>query len=85
MTFEPGVTRASVTVPIINDNVVEEEESFNGRLHSIEPDVSIGEDTAIVTIEDDDGKIDHNCVCVLPSLCCSVHFLRSNHLHCERG
>ena len=64
MTFEPGVTRASVTVPIINDNVVEEEESFNGRLHSTEPDISIGEDTAIVTIEDDDGKIDHNRVCV---------------------
>ena len=55
VTFEAGSTQTTVSVPITDDNVVENEETFTAVLSSSESDVTIGDDTATVTIIDNDG------------------------------
>lgn len=60
--FGPGQTSTTVTVDIQNDNFMEPNESFFGRLQSTGvEDVQITQDTAEVTIVNDDG------MCVLYS------------------
>ena len=57
VTFVSGMTEATVSVPIIDDNTQELTENFYGVLSSDDPNVSIGEDIANITILDDDGKL----------------------------
>ena len=54
--FEPGQFSTTVTVDIQNDNFMEPDESFFGRLRSTGVgDVQITQDRAEVTILNDDG------------------------------
>ena len=55
VTFESGSTRATVNVQITDDNVVESEEDFTAVLSSSESNVMIGENTATVSVLDNDG------------------------------
>jgi hypothetical protein len=57
VTFAPAETEATVEVPITNDVVVEDTESFNALLSTTNPNVQFVEDSASVTILDNDGKI----------------------------
>ena len=54
MTFGPSDTEMFVTVPIVNDNVLEMTESFFGILtNAVGMNVMIVEPTAVVNITDD--------------------------------
>ncbi len=58
VTFEPGQSTQTVSVPLFNDDVYELSEEFNGRL-SLEAGSSgimINQDSAVATIADDDGE-----------------------------
>ena len=55
-TFLAGETRASVSVPIIDDDMVEMTEIFTGSLSAVTESVIIGADTADVTIINDDSE-----------------------------
>ena len=55
VTFETGSTRATVSVPITNDSVIENNEMFTALLSSTEADVMTGDGTATITILDNDG------------------------------
>ena len=55
VTFEAGSTRATVNVQITDDNVIESEEDFTAVLSSSESNVMIGENTATVSVLDNDG------------------------------
>ncbi len=55
-TFSPGNTIRSASVPIINDAPLEGTESFNGRLNTIAPRVTLDPAQTTVFIVDDDGK-----------------------------
>ena len=57
VTFGPGVTSASHSVPIVDDSDPESDENFAAILSTTESNVNIGGDTAIVTILDDDRKL----------------------------
>ena len=54
--FSAGETRASVSVQIIDDDVVEMTEVFTGSLSAVTESVIIGADTADVTIINDDSE-----------------------------
>ena len=56
MTFIAGQTVASAPVPIIDDTSEEDTENFTATLSTDDSNVMFGEDTATVTILDDDGK-----------------------------
>ena len=56
-----GSTRAAVRVPILDDSSIENNEIFTGVLSSSEPNVAIGDETATVTILDDDGGLFLTC------------------------
>ena len=56
VTFSAGQSRASVSVPIIDDDVVEMTEMFTGSLSAVTESVIIGADTADVTIINDDSE-----------------------------
>ena len=56
VTFIPGQTTATVEVPITDDSVSEDTEMFSAVLSTTNPNVMLGEDTASVTILDDDSK-----------------------------
>ena len=55
MTFSPGDTIAQARVPITDDSVVEDTEPFTALMTSNNPNVVIGDDTATVTIQDNNG------------------------------
>ena len=57
VTFSAGQSSASVSVPITNNIVLEHSEIFSGSLSAVTKNVDIGQDTAIVTIMDDDGEL----------------------------
>ena len=57
VTFGPDVTSASYSVPIVDDSIIEDTETFTATLSTTESNVSIGDDTATVTILDDDGEL----------------------------
>ena len=57
VTFSAGQSNASVSVPITNDNVIEDSEMFSGSLAAVTENVDTGADTANVTIMDDDGEL----------------------------
>ena len=56
VTFAPGLTTTSVSVPIVDDSSVESTEIFTATLTTTESNVIIGIGIATVTILDDDGE-----------------------------
>ena len=56
MTFTAGQTVATVSVSITDDNIVEDTEMFTATLSTTDSNVMFGEDTASITVLDDDGK-----------------------------
>ena len=56
VTFTAGQTVASAPVRIIDDTSEEDTENFTATLSTDDSNVMFGEDTATVTIIDDDGK-----------------------------
>ena len=63
VTFGSGVTRATYPVPIVNDSTIEDTETFTASLSTTESNVNIGDDTATVTILDDDSEL--HCILYL--------------------
>ena len=58
MTFTPGVNVLCATlVPIIDDDVLEDNQTFIVVLNSSDPNAFVNPAFAIVTIVDNDGKI----------------------------
>ena len=57
VTFESGVTRATYPVPIVDDSNIENTETFTASLSTTEANVNIVEDTATVTILDNDSEL----------------------------
>ena len=57
--FPPGSTMQSITIPIINDNVREGNETFRVTINPLStPGVILGaNDTAVITIIETTGKI----------------------------
>ena len=53
--FTPGQLQINVTVPTLNDELVESNELFSAILISLSTGVLLGQNTAIVTIEDSTG------------------------------
>ena len=56
VTFAIGFASATVPVPIIDDNTIEDPEIFTASLSTTQINVIFGDDTATVTILDTDGK-----------------------------
>ena len=56
VTFSAEQSRASVSVPIIDDGVVEMTDVFTGSLSAVTETVMIGANTADVTIIDNDSE-----------------------------
>ena len=56
VTFTAGQTDTTVEVPIIDNSVVEDTEIFTAQLSTTNPNVMFGEDSASVTILDNDGN-----------------------------
>ena len=56
VTFSAGQTRASVSVPIIDDILIEMTEVFTGSLSTVTGNVVIGADTADVIIVENDSE-----------------------------
>ena len=54
--FSAEQSRASVSVPIIDDGVIEMTEVFTGSLSAVTETVMIGANTADVTIIDNDSE-----------------------------
>lgn len=55
VTFAPGATSATISVPIVADTLVEPDEDFTVAL-SNPSNATIADGTAVVTILDDDGS-----------------------------
>ena len=71
--IEPNQTRVVLTVPILNDGILERNESFTVQLVAGE-NIIIEEDYVTVWIVDDDGnRIVALLICVI-LLWCSLHF-----------
>ena len=56
VTFDPDQTSASYPVTILDDTNIEDTEIFTATLSTTGSGVTIGDDTATVTILDDDGE-----------------------------
>ena len=76
VTFQPGETRITVPVPIIDDDIFEDVEIFRAHLTTTDDNVNIGDSMATVSIADNDGEayIILTCTCTVISLCmvCTV-------------
>ena len=57
VTFDPDQMSASHSVPIVDDSNIEDTETFTATLSTTESGVTIGDDTATVTILDDDSEL----------------------------
>ena len=55
LTFTPGVNSLTVSVPIIDNGILEDTEQFFGDLNTSDPDVNLMPSGANITITDDDG------------------------------
>ena len=62
VTFAPSETVRTVHVIIVNDNTIEPQEMFSGRLTPVSPVVDIGQGEAAVVIVDDDSELCMLCV-----------------------
>ena len=56
VTFQPGETRITVPVPIIDDGIFEDVEVFRAHLTTTDDNVNIGDSMATVSIVDNDGE-----------------------------
>ena len=56
VTFGPDQMSASYSVPIVDDTNIEDTETFTATLSTTESGGTIGDDTATVTILDDDSE-----------------------------
>ena len=80
VTFESGDTEQFVDISIVDDVVLEGVEMFTATLTTDDSNVDISSnDTAFITIVDDDSKLQGGSVCLL-TCCCFVmppprHFL----------
>ena len=57
VTFGSGVTSASYPVPIVDDSNIEDTETFTASLSTTESNVAIVDDTATVTILNEDSEL----------------------------
>ena len=57
VTFDPDQMSASYSVPIVGDINIEDTETFIATLSTTDSDVNIVDDTATVTILDDDSEL----------------------------
>ena len=58
LTFNSDISRTTINVTLLNDNIVEGDEDFLARLEvpSTEMDVVLSKDNATITILDDNSK-----------------------------
>ena len=56
LTFEAATSSQTVTIPIVDDDIVEGSETIIVTLTSADPAVILNPPSASVTIEDNDGK-----------------------------
>ena len=72
ITLEPSDDETTVTIPIMNDDVQEPQESFLVRLMALQTRVQLTQDSATVTITDDDSKytLCLHCECYRNVSCC---------------
>ena len=56
LTFTPGVNSLTVSVPIIDNGILEGTEQFFGDLSTSDPDVDLQPQRTTIRIADDDGK-----------------------------
>ena len=75
VTFGPDQTSASYPVPIVDDSNIEDTETFTATLSTVESNVNIGDDTATVTILDDDSELFTNFVACKEEYWCVGHSL----------
>ena len=72
VTFESGVTEQFVDISIVNDDVLEGVEMFTATLTTDDSNVDISsDDTAFITIVDNDSKLQESSGCSL-TCCCFV-------------
>ena len=56
LTFTPGVNSLTVSVPIIDDGILEDTEQFFGDLNTSDPDVDLRpQRTTIIIVDDGNG------------------------------
>ena len=79
LVFDEGTTSFNISVPIVDNNILENPENFNAVLSSTDPAAVLDPDTATVTITDNDGEYFR--------ICTSCHSLRlillTNHFKFE--
>ena len=76
VTFDPGVTELSVSVPIVDDDILENVEMFTATLVAQDPSVvEVVQGTADVSILDNDGNYSVCSLYVCLSVCLSVCFM----------
>ena len=56
MTFSATTSSQVVTIPILEDTVLESSETINVTLTSVDPAAILNPASAVITIEDNDGK-----------------------------
>ena len=61
LTFTPGVNSLTVSVPIIDNGILEGTEQFFGDLSTSDPDVDLQPQRTTIIIADDDGNIHFHC------------------------
>ena len=64
LTFNASIPTQVVTIPILDDLIVESDKSFNVILTTVDTAVTLRSQTASVTIRDDDSKL-HVATCCL--------------------
>lgn len=67
MTFDPTTSRSCAEIPIIDDDVPEDDETFTVTV--TDTGINITPDTGIVTIVDDDCRFCSVCACVCTCTC----------------
>ena len=56
LTFDAATSSQTVTIPILDDDIVEDSETIIVTLTSTDPAAILNPSSATVTIEDNDGK-----------------------------
>ena len=67
LTFNASIPTQVVTIPILNDQIVENSESFRVTLTTFDTAVTLRSQTASVTIRDNDRKL--HCTSIYISCC----------------
>ena len=68
LTFTPGVNSLTVSVPIIDNAILEDTEQFFGDLSTSDPDVDLRPQRTTIRIADDDGTgITHKIYKFIPT------------------